>query len=591
MAGGWFNASSRLRRFGVLLFAAVAAGAGFIPWPVPAQFFLSVVDRAMPQDSGLAVNARARAHFTLLPAPTVRLRDVTLAHADFGLLATVQQLAIRLRLLPIIAGDMQIDDMVAQGVVAQASPATRTPWLAMFGARVGGSLRTAITVSDARLQLGGGIADVTQVNGRVARDQGSGLASVWGEGNWNGQPVKIQGSGLPVGQQQVAGAAARLTIQTPLATLTASGGFEADRGTGSLQLTMVNASALAQWLGRPVPMAGLLDGFILSGTGIATSRGVQLADATLQFGPNILKGTMAYAQSAGERPLISGTLATDSIELNAIAGAFDAVQDASGGWSADRFDTGSLLTADLDLRISAGRARVMKVALAGAALSATLRNGRLDLALGRSSAYGGTLRARASITRLGDTLTEQKLQTSFENVDFGKFSDDMFGMRLLSGIATGQFQAESTGSSPQSIVGALSGRSQFTVRQGEITGISLAETIRRAEREQTLPVAMQMGATRFDNATVSLAIHHGVAQITEGQISGIGTQASLGGQVLLAAREYRISGQVQHPLRPRQWPFEITGPWAKPVTQALPRTGAQRGEPPQTGAVRPLSPI
>lgn len=586
MTGGWFTAGNMSRRVGFALVFFALLGAAFVPWPIKSQPVIDALDRSLPGAGTMSVAARGRAHFTLLPVPAVRLRDLQVSHRDFGTMAVVPQLAVRMRLLPLIAGSLQINDIIAFDARADATPAARARWVDLLSDRNETRGRTAVTLARGTLDFGQDAKPLTGINGTLEINHHAGEAAAWGNGIWNGQSVQLQASGFQTDRSAIQAVPSRLSIQTPYGSVTASGEASGVRGDGTMQLTIQDASALARWLGASVPLAGIVEQFSLSGAGTVHSRGIQLTDATFSFGPNILKGTMAIALRPGERPMMTGTLATDSIELNAIAGAFDAVQDSAGSWSSDQFDTTSLLNTDLDVRVSAARARVMKMTLTDAALSASLKNGRLDLALGRSSAYGGTLRARATIARLDDANTEQKIQANFENVDFGKFSDAMFGLRLLSGSLTGQVQAESNGNSPQGIVRAVHGRSAMVFKQGELTGISLAETLRRAEREPAQPVAMQVGATRFDTATLNLAVQNGVATVTEGTIGGVGTQAMLAGHILLASREFRLSGAVQHPLRPKQWPFEITGPWAKPVTQTMPQTTTQRSDPASAGSTR-----
>lgn len=574
------------RRLGITIVPALAIAAGFIPWPVPAETFLKSLRAEIPSESGVTIAARSSARFTLLPAPAITLRDVAFSHASEPQLAQASQISLRLRLLPLIAGTAQVSQVIVYDVQAQATPSARSLWFATLTGSHNQGFLPQLTLVNSHFRFEQPGDAISQVNASLEWRPARKLLNVWGHAVWRGEKFRVQAAGLPMtgGLDAAEEQPAQISIETPFAALEANGTIASGRGNGALQVAMKNATHLSRWLGATVPMAGLLDQFTLSGSGVATERAIQLGDVTLTFGPNALKGTLSLTQQPGNKPLISGTLATASLELNTIANAFDAVQDASGQWNADAFDTRSLQTADFDIRISATQARIMKMLLRDAALSATLKNGRLDLALGRSAAYGGMLRSRVSIARLTDTLTEQRIQTSFDAVDFGKFSDDMFNMRLLSGVVSGQFQAESTGISPLTILNGLNGRGTLAIAQGELTGISLTDTVRQAERAQAQLIAMQSGSTRFDSGAATLQFQNGIVQIQDGRINGTGAQAAIGGQINLSKKEYQLTGAVQHPLRPRQWPFEISGPWSKPAIRMMSQAPAQRSDQNRNGS-------
>ncbi|MGL4324463.1 MAG: AsmA family protein [Beijerinckiaceae bacterium] len=567
------------RRTGLLLVTALLAIVGLVPWPIPATPFVAALNGQIQPDAGVSVIAARTARFTLLPVPGVTVRRVVAQKTDGTVLATVPHLKMRMRVLPLMAGQLHIHDLIAYTPDVSIDAQARGSWAAVLSSTGTGNSRSALTVVNGAARIGDMRETVVDLNG-TAEWQGDGSTiNAWGHGLWRGEKVQLQASGLALMPARHAPSAstpsARLSVRTPFATLQASGTISDGQAEGSVTLAMENAAGLARWTGKTVPLAGMLDRFTVSGQGAYTARGLSLADATFAFGANTLTGTLTAA-TTGERPLISGTLATTALDLSGLTGAVDAIQDYTGAWSKGSFDTRSLQTADFDLRISATSVRMLKMTLGEAALSASLKNGRLDLTLGRSAAYGGTLRGRTSITRVHDALTEQRGQLSFEGVDFGKFSDDFFGARLMTGIASGNFQGESTGSSPSAIISSLSGRGSLILKQGELSGINLAETVRRADRDGVQPATLQSGRTRFDSAVFQATIQNGVLDIQDGQIIGGAAQAVIGGKILLPSREYQLTGAVLHPLRARQWPFELNGPWSKPVTRAAPLVPVQR---------------
>ncbi|MGL5733809.1 MAG: AsmA family protein [Beijerinckiaceae bacterium] len=564
-----------MRRAWLFAGALGVLAAGFAPWPVPAARLQAMLAGPFSATDGATLHAARTGRFSLFPMPAFTLKHVVITTAGGDIVAAAPKVTMRLRVLPLVAGQFAPHDIVAYTPAIALDDQAAAFWVKALARRDGAIAQSSLTIVDGRTMADNPKQAVTGIHGAVAWQDSRQRIDLWGKGAWRDQPVELR---LTLGGHAAASdKPATLMVQTSFAQLEASGTYGNERAAGTISLAMKDGAALAAWLGKPVPLAGLLNQFEMTGKGTATMRGLALSEARLKVAGDELTGTVAATREA-DRFHIGGTLATNALTIGLPSAGHQSSSGPDKGWSQKTFAFDGMSGTDLDLRISATRARIGNVTVGDAALSATLKNGRLDLALGRSTAYGGTLRGRSSITRIDESHIEHRAQLSFESIDVGRLSDDLFGSRIMAGNASGQWQSDSQGQTAQAIAAGLNGRAAVTVRQGEISGINLAEMLRRAERESAQGFALQGGRTRFDEAKLAVHIHNGVATLSEGQVSGGLVQATLGGQILIGAQVLRLQGAVLHPLRPRQWPFEISGPWRDPATHVLPVAPAQRSQ-------------
>ncbi len=128
----------------------------------------------------------------------------------------------------------------------------------------------------------------------------------------------------------------------------------------------------------------------------------------------------------------------------------------------------------------------------------------------------------------------------------------------------------------------------LSIRQGEIQGFALADTLRRLERQPLLALRdWRSGRSTFEQAQFSGNITQGVLELTEGAVTAPGFVLSLGGQISLADQTLGLKGLLAHPAgRNLQVPFEIGGAWEKPaITPRLDPAIFQR-----TGTTLPARP-
>ena len=109
---------------------------------------------------------------------------------------------------------------------------------------------------------------------------------------------------------------------------------------------------------------------------------------------------------------MSGTLATDRLDLSPLLGTLSQVKASDGAWSRDLVELGLLPTGDLDIRLSAGTVIAGSATLTNAAFTILARGGRTDIAIGNAEFLQGTVKGRVSITTNGQAGLDLKLNTT-----------------------------------------------------------------------------------------------------------------------------------------------------------------------------------
>ena len=133
-----------------------------------------------------------------------------------------------------------------------------------------------------------------------------------------------------------------------------------------------------------------------------------------------------------------------------------------------------------------------------AALSAILKNGRLDLSLAEASAYSGQVRARAIIAESASAGFDLRGSLSAEKIDVAALLWDGFKRQALTGIGRGSLTFETSGDSFYELASHLDGRGDLAIDDGEIFGLDVGLAFRRMERRPlTAGVELRSGRTGF----------------------------------------------------------------------------------------------
>ena len=409
-----------------------------------------------------------------------------------------------------------------------------------------------------------------------------GALVVSGAATWRGTAVQFAGSLQQAGEAFApSGSPAALQIDSPLFSLSADGilsGGEREQFAGRASLSTPTLPKLLRVLDG-VPVALGTRRAQVSGDLVARLNDLSLSNALLRLDRARFEGTLAWRHEGG-RGLVAGTLATDILDLGALAG------DGLDGRALDalyrRPLDASPFGTDLDLRISASTARVGRVSAEEVAGAVLVRGDRLELTLDEASGYGGLVKARAVAT-LGAEGIDAHADLSATQLDLAQLSDGLSGDERVSGALTGHAELDGRGGSLREVVGRLAGQGQVAIDGGRLAGLSLAQALRRLGRRQSLDAERRSTPTTFDRALWDISVVDGVARIPDGRLTAPGVAMTFGAEAALPdgrVAVHAVAAQTDGggaPLRngPRL-PFDLSGVWPGPlalVGRGLPSLG------------------
>lgn len=602
---------TRLIKWGVafaiaapLLYVAVA------PWTFSEPALRQEIALQVQRATGLSLDTQTRFAFALLPRPQIKIEAPVFADPDSGVAVHADHLKGSLRLLPLLAGRLEMAEVallrpeasfdldVAEARLA-AHSSTRTPREMVDSAHISRLGVIAVTDGSAHVvskkrNLDISIADVALVLDWRRADAPislTGTAMVRGEKTrlafWLARPADVMnGDSSPV----------TVRIKNNVANLTANGNLAVgDQAQFSGRLSGGAASlrdALAFFgLARHLPAP--FQGFSLAADAAVTRNAVNLANVSLSADGNSYEGALALRLDNNGNPLVSGTLAANSLDLSPFAAEAPALNGDDGPWSREPLDLRNFAWLDLDLRLSASRVRLGRIQGDDAALSVMAKNGRLELGLGEIKAYKGVFKGRLSAQSMPQGGVEGRASLGFIGVEASPLLWDLWGRSALAGAATGSFILGGSGESFSQIVRTLDGRGQIQINNGQIAGVDFEQVLRRIEkRPLTGTLELRGGSTAFDTVTANMRVSRGVAAIEDGVMIGKGARIDFAGQAQMGDRTLKVEAaatqaDVNGAARKEapQFQFNIAGPWESP-SLIFDAQGLIR----RSGAAQPLLP-
>ncbi len=599
-----FGATARKVMFASAIVVGVLAvvGLGLIslaPLLIPAAELRKVVQEALSKSTGQHARFAGEPRVTFFPAPGLTLDKVVFPMGG-GLSLDSDGMVARLRLLPLLVGDLEVADVTLTRptlVVTGKSPVLKSALVALVAGPnmpelrlVGGTiaLRNAdglteelVSGIDARLDRSAGGA------GLVAK-----VAFAWRDRVTDVDIELMNVAAFLSGQSS----AARLDVTSGPSWLrfrgTSSGGTHA-KALGDFSGEARSLRDMFSWVGLPVPASGGLGRFTFSSRMSADRAGLQLSDVSAELDGNRSEGAVNLKLD-GDRPAVQGTFAADALDLTPY-GRIAMTEPSDGAWDRRRLNVNPLSRIDLDLRLSAARMRMDDTLFERVATSAVLRSGRLVVALATAQAWGGNVRASLDLAPAPDgSGSALRLQADGKGIALDRALGDVLGIRRIEGIGDLEAVLESKGTSYYAMAQALSGNVTMLVANGAIAGIDIGQVMRRIERR---PLSgggdIRGGRTPFDQLTAKITISDGIARLDQANMEGKQVRLSLGGEVAIGSRDIDLQGRAvlqpptsisgDRPAQPFDLPFIVQGSWSSPFVMLDPQSLIQR-----SGAAQPL---
>lgn len=561
--------------------AACAAGLVALaaaPWTVSQTAQIDAIGKEIRASGNLKLISHGRSVFAMLPRPHIRIYEANLDYRDGAAAISTSSLRVDLGLSGLFTGRLDLARVILADAIITIDPARlrldalagtakleTTPsevevvrGKALLRREPGEKPETIAEGCDARLDFSRASAPVSFIGHCIlpplGDDQGPIRFAIWA----------AKPDNLPREQEspitlRAEGDSFQLNLNGDFA-LTPKPHFH-----GQIAGVAPSLRQVTQWFGVTLPLPGRYRNVSIKGDATIETNLYSFSPLAVTVDGNSLDGA-ASVRLDGQRPLIAATLAGSDVNLGPMFE--DLPSPSSGGqWSRENFAPSHLAAADLDLRLSAIHARLGDFQADNAAVSAILKNGRLDLSLAGASAYSGQTHARAIIAESGEGL-DMRGSASVEKIDVAALLWDMFRRQSLAGTARASVSFETNGDSFYDFASRLDARGDFAVESGEIYGLDLGLAFRRMERQPlSAGVELHSGRTAFDQLSAKFNIVQGLAEIEEGAARDQKTNVLFSGRAQIADRALDLHAVASYALtggpdsKPLQIGFSLTGGW------------------------------
>lgn len=584
------------RKWAAAACACLAIAAFFIPSGFRAQALREELREQVERAVGLAAEARGAVRMAFLPWPRATFLDVRIGSDGDPARIITQKLRADLSLARLLSGELAFSRVVLLNPTVDIEEIpTGQPLGAARGSRADiGSPHPVVEISKGALKLhvgGGKRVALQDVNARLNWSAAGGPATLTGACVWRGERFKIEAL-LSRPADLAAGERSPFTIRASSGRADLSLNGSVTGGArwlvdGRLAFTSERFATLLDALDLGAE-AGLRPSRLgLTGQFRALPHSATLSEMRLSTDGGVFEGALAL-RTGGERPIVSGTLATRSFELKAVRTATSPIQRRNRQWSQTPLQLGSLDLVDADLRVSANRLIVGQTTVTDAGFLLAISNGRLTFTTASADVYGGVLRGRVTIdARAAQPVAE--IEGSLRNVNLSQASRALVESNRVSGAADVEMTAQTVGPSVNAMMQQLAGSVKVAARNLEIVGVDLERAVRRSEkRPLSIPVEMRTGQTSFRTAEMEGAIQNGVLRIERALARSPGLETAVGGSINIAERTLRLEVSAAQPRSasvaaaagkdPSTLVVDLVGSWEDPYLLIDPEALISRSE-------------
>ena len=502
-----------MRKLFVDLAAAVLVvitAAIIIPFLIPVEAYKDRLIAFVEQATGREAQIAGPVTLSLLPALTIKAKDVSFGNAPGALtpqMVRAKELRFELQLLPLFHRALVVDRMVLvvpvisleldksgqpNWVLSQAATSSTVPTGGAKPATTAGgrgifSLELkGVRIIDGKIdysdQRTGAAEQLSNVDVALTLRNGGPLAAQ-GSAVWHGENVVLA---LDLGQPRLLldGSESQVDIKlaAPPTTFGFSGrvaGMPPAKLAGTIDLQAKSAREFAEWLGSPIALTtGSLElRSMLRTSGSMTS----VSDVSLTLNAISAKGS-ASIDFAGVRPMITGKLAIDKLDLDPSAPTVrpdaapgprpvpsPATQPGPGNTP-----TGAspLKLADVDFDLEIGSMVYDRLQIGPSTLGVRVTDGRITADLRRLALYQGSGHGLVTVDPTG-SVPSTGLDLALIGVATEPLAQAMIDDNRFSGTGNFEIAVTGRGESEKDFIRTLSGRGGLNLVNGRISGVDL----------------------------------------------------------------------------------------------------------------------
>jgi AsmA protein len=425
---------------------------------------------------------------------------------------------------------------------------------------------------------------LTSLNGKASWTALNGAAQFSASGIWRGESVSIaMASAKPLLLFAGGAAPANVSFKAAPATFSFDGTVGMSQNAyldGTAKFSTPSLRRMLEWSQAGIaPGAAIGSVSVLSKVTAGVGR-VKLDGTEIALDNNPGTGALDFSFTEG-RPVMSGTLAFETLDLRSFLSAFTPLVSPARQGSGDA-DENSANRLDLDLRLSAAHATAGGIQLADVAATAQVKNGLAVFDISDASAFGGTIQTSLRFDRKPQG-TQAEIRLLASDVDGAAFGAAAGMTRLVpTGKGTVSVILKGPGKAWDSILENADGSISATFGAGTLTGLNLPAFLKRSEQGGFFALDdVANGTLPIDGIELKATISKGVARIDKAEANSAKTKIWLTGIVPFAGRGLALSGGVVQPNQtaapvngqaatiPSQASFFVGGTWSTPFISPI----------------------
>lgn len=576
----------------VFVIGAGIIAAGATPWRSWDDSVRNHLTQQIRLMTGLEMEAQESVRFAVLPRPHIKIKSVRIKDRWDNLSIDVQILKGNLRLLPLLAGRLEVSSFSLfvptvslnihgrplhdRGAIAKASDAAKSA----AQTRIADSARLAtIQIFGGRLLLKSSsqsaATHVGDINATLDWHNISSPASFNGSFIWRGEKVELMTSvSKPALLLRGQSSPLTLALNSRLLDISLKGLLTAGQKwqyQGPATATSKAVRALLSVSGANIPLPTQLRAGAISGNVSVRAGAMSISKLALKLDGNTFAGTLAIRDNE-KRPLISGTLATEKLLLDPRVAGLPRPSGKDGKWNRRPLPLRALTDVDLDLRLSAQQAQFGNLRAGQVALVVHSRNGRLEISVSSQAAYGGRFNAKLNVES-GPAIPALSGIMSFSKIDTGTLLKHAMRNGKFSGSASGNITLRSAGDNFAEMIKLAGGKINVQLTQGAVFGINLEEGIRLAKTMPlSIPGQIRNGQTPFSSAAAEAIIKDGLLHFTTASLINSSIRSDITGHINLSDKQLQLTVSAAQKDKPGQskskspkLDINVNGDWNRPL--------------------------
>ena len=590
-----------------------------VPAFIPVETYRTQVEQRVEDATGRKLTIAGPVKFSLLPSVAILAKDVHFANAaGFAApeMATLAGLEIKLKVMPLLTGEIVIDSFVIDKPVInlevdsqgranwQFATATQKPAAPSAGgkpaagsANGGGSGLKDIRLDNVRLNDGrisfrdaqsNSNFTAEAINLRLSLPDLDSPLRADGGATWNGRPIKLRiDLAKPRAVMDGKASAFAVNVDADLLRFDFKGNVSNSTALnldGAIDLASPNLRDLAAWAGQPLNAPGSgLGPFDIKGQLAMAGAKIGFTNAQLSLDEIRARGNVAV-DTSGKMPSITAKLDTNLLDLNpylppestAPATSSSAAPSAAAprkneGWSTEPLDLSGLRSANADLTLGVEGLLIRKIKIGQSRLAVHLKDGKLAADLTELALYQGQGKGHVALDGSGK-VPGVNFEMTLNGVQAELLLKDAMDIDRLLGTGQAQIQVSGSGVSQAALIQALNGKGAVKVENGAIKGVNLAAMMRNVGSAFLDAQAGRSEQTDFSELSGSYVIANGILTNKDLSLLAPLLRVSGAGTVNLPQRSmnYRLEPRIAATTQGQggrqdagglELPVVVSGPW------------------------------